>query len=173
MAAGSRWRDTGLVFTTAQGGFIEPRNGKRMFHNLCRKANVPQLRVHDLRHSCATLLFTMGVQPATVQGILRHSSITVTTGTYVEVIEAVQRDAPDSMGAQGTRTPALCCKNTARSAVIVFQRCYVGDQCPADIPDRVTWRNSAGLSLGTLGNDLLPLRFVAVDQSQICSSERT
>ena len=48
--------------------------------------------------SCATLLFTMGVPPATVQRILRHSSITVTTGTYVEVIEAVQRDALDSMG---------------------------------------------------------------------------
>jgi integrase len=77
-----------LVFTTALGGFIEPRT----------KAEVPQLRVHDLRHSCATLLFTMGVQPATVQRILRHSSITVTTGTYVEVIEAVQRDALDSMG---------------------------------------------------------------------------
>jgi integrase len=98
IAAGSRWRDTGLVFTTAKGGFIEPRNANRMFHDVCRKANVPQLRVHDLRHSCATLLFTMGVQPATVQRILRHSSITVTTGTYVEVIEAVQRDALDSMG---------------------------------------------------------------------------
>jgi integrase len=98
MAAGSDWRDTGLVFTTAHGGFIEPRNANRMFHDVCTKANVPQLRVHDLRHSCATLLFTMGVQPATVQRILRHSSITVTTGTYVEVIEAVQRDALDSMG---------------------------------------------------------------------------
>jgi integrase len=98
IAAGSDWHDTGLVFTTAHGGFIEPRNANRMFHNVCAKANVPQLRVHDLRHSCATLLFTMGVQPATVQRILRHSSITVTTGTYVEVIEAVQRDALDSMG---------------------------------------------------------------------------
>ena len=38
----------------------------------------------------------MGV-PATVQPILRHSLITVTTGTYVEVIEAVKRDALDSM----------------------------------------------------------------------------
>ena len=65
----------------------------------CARAEVPQVRVHDLRHSCATLLFTMGVPPATVQRILRHSSITVTTGTYVEVIEAVQRDALDSMGA--------------------------------------------------------------------------
>ncbi len=97
-AAGSQWRDTGRVFTTAHGGYLEPRNVNRMFHRLCEIANVPQLRVHDLRHSCATLLFTMGVQPATVQRILRHSSITVTTGTYVEVIEAVQRDALDSMG---------------------------------------------------------------------------
>jgi integrase len=97
-AAGPQWRDTGRVFTTAHGGYLEPRNVNRMFHRLCEIANVPQLRVHDLRHSCATLLFTMGVQPATVQRILRHSSITVTTGTYVEVIEAVQRDALDSMG---------------------------------------------------------------------------
>lgn len=96
--AGVQWRDTGLVFTTASGGFLEPRNVNRTFHSLCARAEVPQLRVHDLRHSCATLLFTMGVPPATVQRILRHSSITVTTGTYVEVIEAVQRDALDSMG---------------------------------------------------------------------------
>lgn len=98
LAAGSAWRNTGLVFTTPLGGALEPRNVNRMFHSPCKKADVPQLRVHDLRHSCATLLFTMGVQPATVQKILRHSSITVTTGTYVEVIEAVQRDALDSMG---------------------------------------------------------------------------
>jgi integrase len=98
VAAGSQWRETGLVFTTAHGGYIEPRNVNRLFHRLCDTAGVPQLRVHDLRHSCATLLFTMGVQAATVQRILRHSSIAVTTGTYVEVIEAVQRDALDSMG---------------------------------------------------------------------------
>ena len=54
--------------------------------------------VHDLRHSRATLLFTMRVPPATVQRILRHISMTVTAGTYVEVIEVVQRDALDSMG---------------------------------------------------------------------------
>ena len=40
----------------------------------------------------------MGVQPATVQRILRHGSITVTTGTCVKVIAAAQRDALDSMG---------------------------------------------------------------------------
>jgi integrase len=61
-AAGPSWRDTGLVFTTTVGGPIEPRNVNRMFRNLCETAGVPQLRVHDLRHSCATLLFTMGVE---------------------------------------------------------------------------------------------------------------
>lgn len=95
--AGSAWRDTGLVFTTAAGGPIEPRNVNRMFRALCDKAEVPRLRFHDLRHSCATILFTMGVEPATVQKILRHSSITVTMGTYIEVIEGVQRNALDSM----------------------------------------------------------------------------
>ncbi|MCS7484416.1 tyrosine-type recombinase/integrase [Umezawaea endophytica] len=96
--AGKAWRESGLVFTTKLGGPIEPRNVNRMFGVLCTKAKVRQVRVHDLRHSCATLLFTMGVEAATVQRILRHSSITVTTGTYVEVIERVQRDALDTMG---------------------------------------------------------------------------
>ncbi|WP_338765896.1 site-specific integrase [Nocardia vulneris] len=95
--AGNRWRETGLVFTTKLGQPIEPRNVNRMFHRLCEKAGVPQVRVQDLRHSCATLLFTMGVEAATVQKILRHSSITVTTSIYMEVIEAVKRDALDSM----------------------------------------------------------------------------
>ena len=55
------------------------------------------IRLHDLRHSRATLLFAMGVEAATVQRILRHSSISVTTGTYVDVIEQVQRAAVAGM----------------------------------------------------------------------------
>ncbi|MEU4803015.1 site-specific integrase [Actinosynnema sp. NPDC023587] len=97
--AGDAWQETGLVFTTTMGGPIEPRNVNRMFARLCTQANVRQVRVHDLRHSCATLLFSMGVDAATVQRVLRHSSITVTTSTYVEVIERVQRDALDGMDA--------------------------------------------------------------------------
>jgi integrase len=64
----------GPGLTTSHGGFVEPRNTNRMFHDPCKKADVPQLRVDDFRHSCATLLFTMGVRPAIVQPILRHSS---------------------------------------------------------------------------------------------------
>lgn len=96
-AAGNEWHDSGLVFTTAFGRPIEPRNVNRMFARLCDRAGVPQIRVHDLRHSCATLLFSAGVDAATVQRVLRHSSISVTTNTYMEVIESVQRDAVDAL----------------------------------------------------------------------------
>ncbi len=70
----------------------------RMFAKLCERAGLRKIRVHDLRHSCATLLFAQGVEAATIQRILGHSSITVTTGTYVDVIETVQRSAVDQLG---------------------------------------------------------------------------
>jgi integrase len=96
-AAVARGNTLGLVFTTKNGTPLEPRNVNRAFESLCRRAGVRPIRLHDLRHSCATLLFAMGVDAATVQRILRHSSISVTTGTYVEVIEQVQRDAVSGM----------------------------------------------------------------------------
>ncbi|MFE3696906.1 tyrosine-type recombinase/integrase [Nocardia tengchongensis] len=87
----------GLVFTSSAGTPIEPRNLNRTFEALVRRAGVRLIRLHDLRHSCATLLFAQGVEAATVQRILRHSSISVTTGTYLKVIDAVQRDAVAGM----------------------------------------------------------------------------
>ena len=93
----TRGNTLGLVFTTKNGTPLEPRNVNRAFETLCRRANVRSIRLHDLRHSCATLLFAMGVEAATVQRILRHSSISVTTGTYVDVIEQVQRAAVAGM----------------------------------------------------------------------------
>jgi integrase len=65
----------GLVFTTKNGTPLEPRNVNRSFETLRRGANVRIIRLHDLRHSCATLLFAMGVEAVTVQRIPRHSRL--------------------------------------------------------------------------------------------------
>ncbi|WP_028478154.1 site-specific integrase [Nocardia sp. CNY236] len=87
----------GLVFTTTKGTPLEPRNVNRAFTELVKKAGVRPIRLHDLRHSCATLLFAQGVEAATVQRILRHSSISTTTSIYMDVIERVQREAVAGM----------------------------------------------------------------------------
>ncbi|WP_433734826.1 tyrosine-type recombinase/integrase [Nocardia sp. CA-129566] len=60
---------------------MEPSNVDRAFEALVKRAGVRPIGCTNLRHSCATLLFTMDVDASTVQRILRHSSITVTTGT--------------------------------------------------------------------------------------------
>jgi integrase len=91
--AGTTWEDHNLIFCTTHGRPIEPRNLNRAFAALLHKVNLRPIRLHDLRHSCATMLFAQGVEAATVQRILGHSSITVTTSTYVDVIEQVQHDA--------------------------------------------------------------------------------
>lgn len=96
-AAVSEANRLGLVFTTTRGTPLEPRNVNRAFTELVKKAGVRPIRLHDLRHSCATLLFAQGVEAATVQRILRHSSISTTTSIYMDVIERVQRDAVAGM----------------------------------------------------------------------------
>jgi integrase len=61
-------------------------------------AGVRRIRVHDLRHSCATLLYDQGVSLDRIQDVLGHSSPTVTKSIYVEVTRRVQQDAVDRLG---------------------------------------------------------------------------
>lgn len=96
--AGHRWQDHGLVFTTTLGTPIEPRNIYRHFVRLCERAGVRRIRFHDLRHSCATLLYEQGVKLENIQDVLGHSSPTITKLIYVEVTKKVQRDAVDRLG---------------------------------------------------------------------------
>lgn len=98
LAAGDRWTDSGLVFTTRKGTPIEPRNINRTFDALIARIGVTRIRFHDLRHSCATLLFAQGVDLQTIRDLLGHSSISVTSAIYVDVLREVQRDAVDRLG---------------------------------------------------------------------------
>ena len=81
---GSAWEDSGLVFTTTTGGLLHPRNVLRDFQIALAKANLPKLRLHDLRHTVATLLLHEGVDPKVVQELLGHVSI-ATTQIYTKL----------------------------------------------------------------------------------------
>jgi integrase len=99
IAAGDGWTESGLVFTTIGGRHIEPRNLNTTFARLVAAAGVRPIRLHDLRHTCATLLLSRGVSPRMVMDILGHSQIAVTMNTYGHVIPAMQHEAAGQMDA--------------------------------------------------------------------------
>lgn len=93
LVAGTRWHDTGLVFTTSIGSGLDGRNVTRQFQKLLKDLGLPRQRFHDLRHTCASLLLAQGVHPRVVMDILGHSQIKLTMDTYSHVIPQLQRDA--------------------------------------------------------------------------------
>ena len=103
MAAGSRWRDWGLVFTTPIGTPIGTHSLHRMFKTILRGAGLPDIRYHDLRHTAATLLLAQGVAPRTIMETLGHSQIGLTLNTYGHVVPTLQREAAAKMNEILTR----------------------------------------------------------------------
>lgn len=82
LRAGPAWADNDLVFATSLGTPIEPRNLSRFFHSVRERAGLGGVRLHDLRHTCITLLLSMGTPPHIVQAIAGHSHIDVTMTIY-------------------------------------------------------------------------------------------
>lgn len=99
LVAGSRWQDTGHVFTTSIGTPMDPRQVSREFRRALKKAGLGQQRFHDLRHTAATLLLVQGVHPRVVMEVLGHSQISLTLNTYSHVSPALQREAAGKMDA--------------------------------------------------------------------------
>jgi integrase len=91
--------ESGLVFTTVEGKPLDARNVFRGFQRLLTRAELPHLRLHDLRHGCATLPIAQGVHPRVVMEILGHSQISLTMNTYGHFSPALQREAADSLDA--------------------------------------------------------------------------
>ncbi len=88
-----------LCSRPATGTPLEGSSVTHRFQKLLRRADLPHLRFHDLRHACASLLLAQGVHPRVVMEILGHSQISLTMNTYSHVIPALQRDAAERMGA--------------------------------------------------------------------------
>jgi integrase len=84
---GDLWEDNGLVFCTTAGRPLDFRNvATASFKRLLEKAGLPDIRFHDLRHTCATLLLSRGHHPKLVQELLGHSSVAMTLDRYSHVL---------------------------------------------------------------------------------------
>jgi integrase len=83
LQAGIAWQDTGLIFTTRTGTLVRPSTvSDGAFKPLLKRAGLPNIRFHDLRHTAATLLLSANVHPKLVQELLGHSSIALTLDLY-------------------------------------------------------------------------------------------
>ncbi len=98
-ALGPYWRGTSdeFVFTSTVGTPLEPRNLVRSFKAILAKAELPDMRFHDLRHSCASLLYAQGVSAREIMETLGHSQITMTLNTYTHIAPESRRRVADAM----------------------------------------------------------------------------
>ena len=98
LKAGSLWQEAGLVFTTRIGTPLDVSNlTYGSFRPLLERAGLPRIRIHDLRHTFATLLLSKGTHPKIVQEMLGHATISQTIDTYSHVLPDMQEGAVASM----------------------------------------------------------------------------
>jgi integrase len=98
MNAKGNWKEHNLIFAADTGAPFFTHNLARYFKRLLTNAGLdPAMRLYDLRHSCATLLLTNGVNPKIVSERLGHASVAFTLDTYCHVLPNDQQMATEAM----------------------------------------------------------------------------
>jgi integrase len=101
LKVGYLYQDQGLVFAGEVGNLINPSNlRQRSFAPLLERAGLGDQRItfHDLRHTCASLLFQKNVHSKLVQELLGHASVAITLDTYSHMLPGMGGEAADAMG---------------------------------------------------------------------------
>ncbi len=93
LESGAAYTDSGLVFVREDGVAYHPSRLTDLFQSVARAAGVPVIRLHDARHSCATLALAAGIHPKVVQQLLGHASWSTTMDLYTHRVERLQKDA--------------------------------------------------------------------------------
>ena len=83
--AGEAWQDNDLVFCNEDGSALHPSRFTRRFVTACERAGVPKIRLHDLRHTWATLALQAGIHPKVVSERLGHATTGITLDIYSHV----------------------------------------------------------------------------------------
>jgi hypothetical protein len=82
---------SGFVFTSDRGEVIVPEKINVVHKEMLQRANLPHVRFHDLRHSCATLLLSKGITLKMIQEILGHADFQTTANIYSHVVESASQ----------------------------------------------------------------------------------
>jgi integrase len=93
MMMGAGFTDHDLVFCRPDGGPLHPERFSRTFEIEAARADLPRIRLHDLRHTWATLALSAGEHPKVVQERLGHANVSITLDVYSHVTEGLHSDA--------------------------------------------------------------------------------
>ena len=104
--------DPGWVFTDTEGRPVHPHAISQAFERIARRAGVPVIRLHDLRHTHGTLLIKDRVPVKVVSERLGHANIAFTIETYQHVLPGMQADAARTF--EAPRRPRFAPASTAR-----------------------------------------------------------
>jgi integrase len=100
LESGTQWQEGSLVFCTKTGTPLRSRSfALRSFKPLLKSAGLLDIRFHDLRHTCATLLLSRGHHPKLVQELLGHSSVAITLDRYSHVMPGMSDQTAAAMEA--------------------------------------------------------------------------
>jgi integrase len=104
---GVDYTDSGLVVTTEDGRPLHPETLSGLFVRQAKRVGLPPIRLHDLRHSVASILLAQGVHPKVVSDQLGHATIALTLDTYSHVIPSLQQEAAGIMAAAVLQPAAM------------------------------------------------------------------
>jgi integrase len=96
---GESYKTNDLVFAQEDGGPLHPDATSKIFRRLVRRHGLPPIRLHDLRHTWATLALELGVHPKVVQERLGHANVSITLDLYSHVSPAMESDAANRVAA--------------------------------------------------------------------------
>jgi integrase len=99
----AHYTDLDHVVCTAHGTQVNPINLNRTFKRLQEKAKVTKIRFHDLRHSHATLLMKLNINPKVVAERLGHSNTRMTLDTYSHVLPNMQEEVVQKLNVMFSR----------------------------------------------------------------------
>ena len=92
---GPAWQNTGFVFTRPDGRPADPDDVTRTFIATALSLGIKGVRLHDLRHTHATLMLAANIHPKVVSERLGHASVTITMDICSHVLPGIQRDAAE------------------------------------------------------------------------------
>ncbi|MBM3152460.1 MAG: site-specific integrase [Chloroflexi bacterium] len=104
-AAGDRWQENELIFSSTIGTFLDPSRVSKDFKRLLKKVGLPAIRFHDLRHTSISFLLDMGTPLNTVQRRAGHSKPSVTADIYGHAMARTQDEAAEKIDELVTPIP--------------------------------------------------------------------